>query len=99
MERIRLKSSRIEPLNHCKRTSNVQRRTPNFERGSGILYVTLSKFSVGSSAFIRFMGSGNAQWARIGTMNGINGMPLSPYPLPVRSSRGEGEEHVLFRAS
>src|SRR5688572_17448848 len=24
------------------------------------------------------------------------GMPLSPYPLPVRSSRGEGEDHVCF---
>src|SRR5688572_2746521 len=34
MERIRLKNSRIEPLNRCKRTSNAQRRTPNFERGS-----------------------------------------------------------------
>src|SRR5687767_12255676 len=24
------------------------------------------------------------------TMNSFNGLPLSPYPLPVRSSRGEG---------
>src|SRR5688572_13205240 len=32
----------------------------------------------------------------IGTTNPINEMPLSPYPLPARSSRGEGEEHVLF---
>src|SRR5687768_4201571 len=28
--------------------------------------------------------------------NSFNGLPLSPYPLPVRSSRGEGEDQLFL---
>src|SRR5687768_14456224 len=107
MDRTRLKNSRIEPLN--RKRAMAKEHGQNSGPSPFACIIPARRGRTRPSSIWKFMNylarvilpipakrRPNAQIGAPCDHDMLNGLPLSPYPLPTPSSRGEGEDQLFL---